>query len=172
MGDGWPRGRGNRRVPTDSVTRCPGNGELPKALVICGADRWKECDSTGDAKQSFEDRRSHGFQGVKYWSVASIDRTSPSRYRSLSRQGHPKIAHRFNGGISQVFTAKAPSGATELAALAKQASSRLDPAARASVVPAGTQTVVQHLRPTVETVGYFRESLRDNIQEFPLRKPP
>ena len=41
-----------------------------------------------------------GLQGLKYCKSASIQRTSSHLSRSLSRQGHPKIAHRFIGGTS------------------------------------------------------------------------
>ena len=68
-----------------------------------------------------------GFQGAKHESVASIRRTSPSCCRSLSRQGHPKIAHRFIGGTSVDEKAPAPTGATEIAALVEHFSSRMMP---------------------------------------------
>ena len=94
----------------------------------------------------------------------------PKPHLSLSRQGLPTIAHRFIGGTSEVSDGPSPGRGDRNRCPRQSRIVAIDPAAKASVVPTGTQSVVQVLGPTVETVGYCRMSLRDRIQEIALRE--
>ena len=88
----------------------------------------------------------------------------------MSRQGHPTIAHRFNGGTSDVSDGPSPGKGDRNRRPRQSRIVAINPAAKASVVPTGTRSVVQVLVPTVETVGYCRVSLRDKNQETTLRE--
>ncbi len=94
------------------------------------------------------------------------DAAMTSVQMDLSRQGHPKIAHRFNGGLTEPRGTSSPRGATDRF--------RSDPPQRThswrsfrSFVPDGTHVRTASHQPTVETVGYFRLSLRDKSSHHP-----
>ena len=94
----------------------------------------------------------------------------PKPHLSLSRQGHPKIAHRFNGGTSEVSDGPSPDRGDRNRRPRQSRIVAINPGAKMSVVPTGTRSIVQVLVPTVETVGYCRMSLQDKDQETTLRE--
>src|SRR5271157_2958377 len=75
--------------------------------------------------------------------------------RAFVPEGHPKIAQRFNAGTGQFCVAPVPKG-------------RLNPSSAGRVPfrpalgrPFGTWALLT-AKPSVETLGYFRMSLRDS----------